>query len=112
MESAGLVSYPSIHSETLESFLRLRGITNVELMGVHLNFCVLGRSFGIRAQKLMGMNVVLARDLIQALYNHRMPPHVSLEEADSLMVAHIERNWAPSISNEDLLGSRERIGVR
>jgi nicotinamidase-related amidase len=89
--------------EEIYSFLRQRGITNVVLMGVHLNFCVLGRSFGIRAQKLLGMNVVLARDLTQALYNHRMPPHVSLVEADSLMVAHIERYWAPSIPSDDLL---------
>jgi hypothetical protein len=51
----------------------------------------------------MGMNVVLARDLTQALYNHRMPPHVSLTQADSLMVAHIERYWAPSIPSDDLL---------
>lgn len=94
------------------SFLRQRGITNVVLMGVHLNFCVLGRSFGIRAQKLMGMNVVLARDLTQALYNHRMPPHVSLTQADSLMVAHIERYWAPSIPSDDLLETREGSETR
>ena len=39
----------------------------------------------------------LTRDLTQALYNHRKPPYVSLAEADTLMVAHIERYWAPSI---------------
>jgi nicotinamidase-related amidase len=89
--------------QEIYSFLRQRGITNVVLMGVHLNFCVLGRPFGIRAQKLLGMNVVLARDLTQALYNHRMPPYVSLPEADTLMVAHIERYWAPSIPSDDLL---------
>jgi nicotinamidase-related amidase len=89
--------------QEIYSFLRQRGITNVVLMGVHLNFCVLGRSFGVRAQTHLGMNVVLARDLTQALYNHRMPPHVSLTQADSLMVAHIERYWAPSIPSDDLL---------
>ena len=93
--------------QEIYSFLRQRGIPNVVLMGVHLNFCVLGRSFGVRAQKLLGMNVVLARDLTQALYNHRMPPHVSLTQADSLMVAHIERYWAPSIPSDDLLETRE-----
>jgi len=93
----------SDNGQEIYSFLRQRGVTNVVLMGVHLNFCVLGRSFGLRAQKLMGMNAVLARDLTQALYNHRMPPHVSLEQADSLMVAHIERYWAPSIPSDDLL---------
>ncbi len=98
--------------QEIYSFLRQCGITIVVMMGVHLNFCVLGRSFGIRAQKLLGMNVVLARDLTRALYNHRMPPHVSFTQAESLMVAHIERYRTPFMVSDDLLETRAENGMK
>ena len=92
----------SDNGQEIYSFLHQRGIKNVVLMGVHTNMCVLGRSFGIRAQKMVGKNVVLARDLTDAMYNPAMPPHVSHWEGVYLVVSHVERYWAPTILSEDL----------
>jgi nicotinamidase-related amidase len=84
------------------SYFRQRKIRNVVLMGVHSNMCVLGRPFGIRQQVRLGMNVVLARDLTDALYDPRQRPWVSHERGTELVVEHIERYWCPSILGEDL----------
>ena len=48
--------------------MRQRGVTNVIVMGVHLNLCVLGRPF-IRQMVAQGQNVVLMRDLTDCLHN-------------------------------------------
>ena len=72
-------------------------------MGVHLNMCVLGRSFGIRGQTALGRNVVVVRDLTDAMYNPAMPPQVSHQEGVELIMEHIEKYWCPSIDSDDLL---------
>ena len=78
------------------------GIKNIVLMGVHTNMCVLGRPFGIRQQVRLGMNVVLARDLTDAMYDPRQPPYVSHNRGTELVIEHIERYWCPSIVGDDL----------
>jgi nicotinamidase-related amidase len=80
-----------------------KGIKNVILMGVHINMCVLGRSFGIRSQVNQGRNVVLVRDLTDSMYNPKMPPYVSHDEGTRLIIEHIEKFWCPSIESSDLL---------
>jgi nicotinamidase-related amidase len=84
------------------NFFRQEGIKNVVLMGVHTNMCVLGRPFGIRQQRLLGMNVVLARDLTDAMYNPRRAPFVSHTRGTELVIEHIEKYWCPSILSDDL----------
>jgi nicotinamidase-related amidase len=84
------------------SYFRQQRISHVVLMGVHTNMCVLGRPFGIRQQVRLGMNVVLARDLTDAMYDPRQRPRVSHERGTELVVQHIERYWCPSIPSEDL----------
>ncbi|MEX2580231.1 MAG: cysteine hydrolase family protein [Verrucomicrobiales bacterium] len=84
------------------NFLAQEGIRNVVLMGVHTNMCVLGRPFGIRQQVLLGYNVALARDLTDALYDPRDPPHVSHARGTELIIQHIEKYWCPSILGRDL----------
>ncbi len=79
-----------------------RGITNVLLTGVHTNMCVLGRSFGIRQQVMLGRTVALVRDLTDCLYDPRKPPHVSHDEGTALLVGHIEKYWCPSVPSTDL----------
>ena len=54
-----------------------RGIENVMFMGVHTNMCMVGRPFGLRNLVRFGKNVVLVRDLTDAMYNPQKPPHVS-----------------------------------
>ncbi|MFH1921122.1 MAG: hypothetical protein ABIP48_14735 [Planctomycetota bacterium] len=72
-------------------------------MGVHTNMCVLGRPFGIRAMARLGRNVVLVRDLTDAMYDPRQPPHVSHARGTELVIEHIEKHWCPSILSEDLI---------
>ncbi len=84
------------------NFCRQEGITNIAMMGVHTNMCVLGRPFGIRQLRMLGINVVLVRDLTDAMYNPRRPPYVSHTRGTELVVEHIEKHWCPSILSEDL----------
>jgi nicotinamidase-related amidase len=85
------------------NFCVQEGIKNVVLMGVHTNMCVLGRPFGIRQMVKLGKNVVLARDLTDAMYDPRQPPYVSHARGTELVVEHIESHWCPSILGEDLM---------
>jgi nicotinamidase-related amidase len=89
---------PEIHN-----YLRHKGIKNVIIMGVHTNMCVLGRPFGIRAQRTMGMNVLLARDLTDAMYNPGMAPYVSHDEGTHRVIDHIEKYWGPTVLSDDLI---------
>ena len=75
-------------------------IENVILMGVHTNVCVLGRPFGIRQLVYLGMNVVLCRDLTDSY--HRDPGHHF--EGLTKIIAHIEKNWCPTITSDQLSG--------
>jgi type 1 glutamine amidotransferase/nicotinamidase-related amidase len=81
-----------------------RGITNLIVLGVHGNMCVLGRPFSIRQMVHRGVNVVFMRDMIDTMYNSRMPPHVSHYSGTDLIVEHIEKYWCPSITSVDFLG--------
>jgi hypothetical protein len=71
-------------------------------MGVHTNMCVLGRSFGIRQMVRLGKNVVLVRDLTDAMYDPRQPPFVSHTRGTEMVIEHIEKYWCPSVLSEDL----------
>ena len=79
------------------------GIQNVVMMGVHTNMCVLGRPFGIRQLTKLGKNVVLARDLTDAMYDPRDFPYVSHQRGTEMVVEHIERYWCPTIDSADLM---------
>ena len=93
-------------TDSAEAFylMRQRGITNVIVMGVHANMCVLGRPFSIRQMVAQGQNVLLMRDLTDAMYNHRSRPWVSHFRGTELVVEHIEKYWCPSITSADFLG--------
>ena len=84
--------------------LRQRTIHLLLVMGVHTNFCVLGRSFGIRQMRRWGVRCVLVRDLTDAQYNPARPPFVSHEEGTRLVVEHIDKYWCPTIVSDDLVG--------
>jgi nicotinamidase-related amidase len=88
--------------EEIYNYFEQQGIKNVVLMGVHTNYCILARPFGIRMMRKLGKNVVLARDLTDALYDPRQPPHVSHARGTEIVVEHIERYLCPSILSVDL----------
>ncbi len=93
-------------TDSAEAFylMRQRGITNVIVMGVHINMCVLGRPFSIRQMIRQGQNVLLMRDLTDSMYNHRMRPWVNHFRGTELVVEHIEQYWCPSVTSADFLG--------
>jgi nicotinamidase-related amidase len=99
-----IVGYDGVSDSGKEmyNFFRQEGIKNVVLMGVHTNMCVLGRSFGIRQMTRLGMNVALARDLTDAMYDPRQPPYVSHARGTEMVVEHIETYWCPSIDSGDI----------
>jgi nicotinamidase-related amidase/type 1 glutamine amidotransferase len=84
--------------------MRQRGIENVIVCGVHLNKCVLGRPFAIRQLTAQGLNVILARDLTDTMYNPAQWPWVNHFAGNDLMVEHVEKYWCPTIASSDLLG--------
>lgn len=93
-------------TDSAEAFylMRQRGITNVVIMGVHINMCVLGRPFAIRQMVAQGQNVLLMRDMTDSMYNHRKRPWVSHFRGTELVVEHIEQYWCPSVTSADFLG--------
>jgi nicotinamidase-related amidase len=89
--------------EEIYNYCTQEGIKNIVLMGVHTNYCILNRPFGIRQMLKLGNNVVLARDLTDALYDPRQPPHVSHARGTEIVVEHIETYLCPSILSADLM---------
>ena len=91
----------SDNGQEIYNYFEQEGVTNVVLMGVHTNMCVLGRSFGIRQMVRLGKNVVLARDLTDAMYDPREVPYVSHARGTEMIIEHVERYWCPSILGRD-----------
>jgi putative membrane-bound dehydrogenase-like protein len=89
------------------NLMQERGITNVIVMGVHANMCVLGRSFAIRQMVLLGKNVVLMRDMTDTMYNSRARPNVNHFRGTDLVIEHIERYWCPTITSTAFTGKPE-----
>jgi nicotinamidase-related amidase len=81
-----------------------RGITNVIIMGVHQNMCVLGRPFSIRQMVYQGQNVLLVRDLTDCMYNSRSKPFVNHFVGNDLVTWHIEKYWCGTITSDQILG--------
>jgi len=92
----------SDNGQEIYNFCVQEGIKNIVLMGVHTNYCILARPFGIRQMLKLGKNVVLARDLTDALYDPRQPPYVSHARGTEMVVEHIETYLCPSILSADL----------
>ena len=88
--------------QEIYNFSKLEGITNIALMGVHTNICILNRSFGARQMTRLGFQVAVVRDLTDAMYDPRKRPFVSHTRGTELVVEHIEANWCPSILSGDL----------
>src|SRR5437773_9057131 len=92
----------SADGQEIYNYFKQEGITNIVLMGVHTNICILNRSFGIRQMTQLGFQVVLVRDLTDSMYDPRTRPFVSHARGTELVIEHIESRWCPSIMSEDL----------
>jgi len=93
----------SADGQEIYNFCKQEGITNIALMGVHTNICILNRSFGIRQMTQLGFQVVLVRDLTDSMYDPRTRPFVSHARGTELVIEHIEARWCPSIMSDDLV---------
>lgn len=95
-------------TDSAEAFylMKQRGISNVIVMGVHTNMCVLGRPFSIRQMVRQGQNVVLMRDMTDTMYNPEKAPFVSHFTGNDLVAEHIEQYWCPTIASTDFLGGQ------
>jgi nicotinamidase-related amidase len=95
-------------TDSAEAFnlMRQRGVTNVIVMGVHQNMCVLGRPFSIRQMVYQGQNVALVRDLTDSMYNSRQKPFVSHFSGNRLVCEHIEKYWCPTLTSDQVLGGK------
>jgi nicotinamidase-related amidase/type 1 glutamine amidotransferase len=96
--------YISASGSEIWSILEERGIQNVMLCGVHTNMCVLGRPFGLRNMSRFGKNTVLVRDLTDTMYNPKAWPYVNHFRGTHLIVEHIEKYVASTITSDQLLG--------
>ena len=102
IESIEVAADDAVTDDGAELFglLHQRGITDVLVVGVHTNRCVLGRPYGIRQLVYLGMNPVLCRDLTDSF--HRDPRgHLWGTER---VIAHIERHWCPTVTSDQLVG--------
>lgn len=93
-------------TDSIEAFylMKQRGITNVIVMGVHTNMCILGRPFTIRQMVKQGQNVVLMRDLTDSMYNPDRFPWVDHFTGTDLVIEHIEKYWCPTITSDQVIG--------
>jgi len=85
------------------SFLRERGIRNLLVMGVHVNMCILNRSFAIKKMTSWGIRCILVRDLTDAMYSPQDRPWVSHDQGTQLVIEFIEKYWAPTTTSAGLL---------
>jgi nicotinamidase-related amidase len=92
----------SENGQEIYNFCKQENITNIALMGVHTNICILNRSFGARQMTRLGFHVVLVRDLTDTMYDPRTRPFVSHARGTELVIEHIETRWCPSILSDDL----------
>jgi nicotinamidase-related amidase len=88
------------------NLLEDRRISNVILLGVHTNMCVLGRPFGLRQMAKNGKHVVLMRDLTDTMYNPARWPYVSHFQGTELIIEHIEKFVCPTITSDQVLGGK------
>ena len=88
------------------SLLEHHKIDNVLLVGVHTNMCVLGRPFGLRQLSKNGKNVVLVRDMTDAMYNPKMWPYVNHFRGTDLIIEHIEKFVCSTTTSDQILGGQ------
>lgn len=90
------------------SALKQRGITDLLVMGVHTNMCILNRTFAIKQMTKWGVKCTLVRDLTDAMYDPKDAPHVAHDQGTELVVEHIEKYWCPTMKSDDLVTALKR----
>ncbi|MEE2639035.1 MAG: isochorismatase family protein [Planctomycetota bacterium] len=94
------------NGEEVWSILEARQISNVLMVGVHTNMCVLGRPFGLRQLSSNGKNVILVRDLTDTMYNPARWPFVDHYQGNRLIQRHIEKYVCGTTTSDQVLGGQ------
>lgn len=97
----------SDNGKEVYSALKARGIDTLLVAGVHTNMCILNRTFAIRQMTKWGIRCILIRDLTDSMYNPARRPFVSHDEGTGLVIEHIEKYWAPTVTSAELVRALE-----
>jgi hypothetical protein len=92
----------SDNGRQIYTLIHQRGVQTIFYMGVHVNMCILSRTFGIKQMTNWGLHCVLLRDLTDSMYNPKDRPYVSHVEGTELVIEHIERYWCPTALSADM----------
>jgi nicotinamidase-related amidase len=106
IEIDGGKDFISDKGDEIWNILEAHKIDNVILAGVHVNMCVLGRPFGLRQMVKNKKNVVLVRDMTDAMYNPARWPFVDHFTGTDLVIGHIETHVCPTITSDQFLGGK------
>ncbi|MDR2027253.1 MAG: isochorismatase family protein [Prevotellaceae bacterium] len=90
----------------LGAYFKKKGIKNVILTGVDTDMSIMTHSFGLRAMKRMGMNVVLMRDMTGMMHNPEKAHSVDHCSGSGPMLEYIETYVCPSIVSADFTGAK------
>jgi nicotinamidase-related amidase len=83
--------------------LQVHGIKTLFVAGVHTNMCILNRTFAIRQMTKWGLRCILIRDLTDSMYNPARRPFVTHDAGTQLVIEHIEKYWAPTVTSTELM---------
>jgi nicotinamidase-related amidase len=90
--------------ELAYSVARKHNLERVIILGVHTNYCILHRQFGIKNMVRWGIPMALMRDLTDTMYNPATRPYVGHDEGTQLVIRYIESFWCPSLLSDDVAG--------
>jgi hypothetical protein len=88
------------------NLMKQRGLSRAIIMGVHTGMCILDRPFGIKRMTHAGIEMLLLRDLTDAMYSPKDPPYVNHFAGTRLIIEHIERYWCPTFTSDQLIGGK------
>ncbi len=92
----------SENGDEIYNFIKKLEIEYVFILGIHLNLCVWGRSFGIKPMLNRGIKMVLVRDLTAIFPNPDLLDYLTSEQQTEVFVAWLEKYWCPTIESIDL----------
>lgn len=85
------------------SLFAQKGIKHMVIAGVHTNMCVMNRSFAIKQMVGWNFDVILVRDLTDAMYNPARSPYVNHDQGTRLVIEYIEKFLCPTVKSIDLM---------
>jgi nicotinamidase-related amidase len=100
--------YGDSGTQRLHAICRDRGITHLIYCGVATNICVVGKAPGAMYMGRAGLNIILARDLTEAVIQYDPETGYTPDDGTTQSVAAIEKDFCPSI---DMGSELKRVGL-